>query len=189
MVRASRATPVAVVVGLLASGALVWSSSYATFTSTTSTGTNSFTSGRVTIDNSSPTSALFAVAGLVPGSTGTQCVDATYRGDVAASVKLYATYGASDALAPHLDVTVDEIAPGAACTTGAASTAALHGGTGDARLSALVADHHDFATGLGTWSPAPGEVRRYRVSYVLRDEDAAQGRSAQVRLTWEARNT
>jgi hypothetical protein len=125
----------------------------------------------------------------VPGASGTQCIDVTYSGDVAAAVKFYAQYRTAAALAPYLDVTVDQIALGAPCDSSATSSANLHGGLSGAPLNGLVDAHSAYGSGLGTWTPSSTETRRYRVTYVLRDDNAAQGLSTQVGLVWEARNT
>ncbi len=67
----------AVPVGMVVSGALVWQSSYAAFTSSTANPNNAFTAGSVTLTDNDSNGALFAVtsAQLAPSSTFTyKCI-------------------------------------------------------------------------------------------------------------------
>lgn len=179
----------AVPVGIVASGLLVWQSSYAAFTATTQNPNNTFSSGTVVLADNDSNTALFSASGLVPGSSDFKCIDVTYSGASAANVEFYATIvGTDDALATYLDFTVAEVSAGVPCASTGNVVAPLFGPPGT--LAGLVTANNNYATGLGTWAP-PGtasETRRYRFNYALQDNNAAQGLSAAVDLTWEARS-
>lgn len=181
--------PAAVTVGLLGSGLLVWQSTYAAFTATTTTPTSSFGSGKVEISNNTGGTALFTVTNLVPNSTDTRCVDVTYSGTVASSVKLYAAYNTANALAQYLTFQVDQIGATATCDATAATVSTIYGGTTAQTLAGLVGTATSYTSGLGTWTPATTATQRYRFQYLLQDNNAAQNLSAQVNFTWEARST
>ncbi len=114
----------AVPVGMVVSGALVWQSSYAAFSSSTANPNNQFTAGSVTLTDTDSDGALFTVtADQLPPSTSFtyKCIQLVYSGTLDANaVKMYvkpAQYthangpgGASDHskdLGSSLDFTVD----------------------------------------------------------------------------------
>src|SRR4051794_4529260 len=70
----------AVPAAVLASGALVWQSSYSAFSATTSNPTNNWTAGTVALADDDSNTALFTATNLKPGSTGTKCIAVTSTG-------------------------------------------------------------------------------------------------------------
>jgi hypothetical protein len=96
----------AIAVGVLGSGICVWQSTSAVFSSTTANAGNSWTAGSVTLTDDDSGSALFSASGLVPGSSGSNCITVSYSGNVATTVRLYASASSdTSALAQYLDVT------------------------------------------------------------------------------------
>ena len=181
------AVPAAITSGLLLSGLLVWHTSYAAFTATTGNATNTFAAGSVSLTDNDGGTALFTATALKPGSADAQCITVNYTGTLPTTVKLSAAYTdpanvTSTGLAPYLDFTIQEIGLADNCTTPTGPTTAI--GTGSTladRVTALA------APGISTgWTPTSAESRRYRFSYVLEDNNAAQGKSASVGFTWSA---
>jgi hypothetical protein len=187
----------AIPVGLLVSGILVWHSSYAAFTAVADGGANSWSAGTVALsgDDGSNSSgatgtAMFAPTNLKPGSTGTNCVQVTYGGSLAAAVKLYVKPGGltGAALAAQLDVTIVEGTGGAFNNcTGFVAGATAYTGT----LSALASGSTDFSTGIGSWTPTAGQLKTYQITYTLKSSapNSVQGASSSATVTWEAQNT
>ncbi len=101
----------AIVLGLLASGAMVLTASQAAFSDTTSNSSNSFSTGNVELVDDDSGSAAFNVTNMAPGDTVEQCIEVTYQGSIAdpSAVKLYSG-GLTDSgtLAAHLDLTIEE---------------------------------------------------------------------------------
>jgi hypothetical protein len=177
----------AIPVGLLLSGLLVWQASHAAFSDTTTNPGNSWAAGEVIITSDRAT-ALFEAPNLAPGDGGAQCVRVTYSGTLDADVRLYGAYvGGDSGLAPYLDFDVEQGTGTAAdCSDFTAGTSASATGT----LASFVTTHTNFANGLGGWSPAPNTTRTYRFTYELPHgvSNDAQGESATASFTWEARN-
>lgn len=190
-----RAVWLAAPLALIASAGLVYQASTAAFVATTSNPGNTFSSGQVVLTDDRAGTAMFTTAGegkLVPGSTGYKCIDVTYSGDVAAQVRLHAAYGATSALAPYLQLTVDQVSTAVACSaTGNLTGDSALFGTPTGTAQGLVTGHGSYATGLGTWAPTgtAGETRRYRIAYTLADDNAAQDKQVELELTWEARTS
>jgi hypothetical protein len=184
---AAASIPVAVV----ASGALVWQSSYAAFSATTSNPTTNWTAGTVALSDDDSNTAMFTAGNLKPGSTATKCIAVTSTGSLASTVKLYGTsYATTKALASSVDLTVEE-------GTGAtfSSCAGFTGGTSiySGTLAAFGAVKTSFATGVGTWAPtgSGSDTKSYRITYTLSTStpDTAQGGTAAVGFTWESQNS
>jgi hypothetical protein len=150
---------------------------------------DTFATGTVSLGDDDAGGAMFSVGALVPGATGSRCVTVTYTGDVPVSVKLYATPGsAAGTLGTYLDLTVEQGTGGSfAGGCGAfVPSATLYSGT----LAGFVAGVTGFASGVGTFTPATGGTTcTYRWTYVLQQNDTAQGRTASVGFTWESRST
>ncbi len=207
--RAPRAAMVAAAAfaGLLASGAAVWTSTQAAFSGTTSNGTNTWAAGQVRLSDDdgnggNAASVMFDVSGLTPGQSGERCIVVTYDGDLAADVRLYATTSGPASLAPYLELTVESGTGGSFAGAGG-GTDSCQGFSGIAAFStttpaasagtllAFGQAHTSFGAGVGSWGPAagaPGQSRVYRFRYTLKDDNAAQGRSATATFTWEAQN-
>ena len=82
--------------GILASAGVVWQSSYAAFSATTSNAGNTLTAGTVKLTDSANGTAMLNATGLKPGSTGSACIKLTYGGSLAGNTKLYVASGDLD---------------------------------------------------------------------------------------------
>ncbi len=182
--------PVAVLSGLLVSGLLVMHTSQAAFQASTASTGNRLGAGNVILTDNLAGTSMFAADALVPGDVGAECIDVTYRGSLDAVVRLGADYDASDPaseLAQYLDFRIDQIATSSACTTAAPAVRDAFRPL-DTTLKAKVDGLRAETADLG-WAPAGGsnETRRYRFTYTMQDENAAQNKSAKVGFTWIAR--
>ena len=179
----------AVPVAVLASGGLVWQSSYSAFSATTASPTNNWTAGSVALADDDSNSAMFTATNLKPGSTGSKCIVVTSSGSLASTVKLYATnYSTTKSLADSLDLKVEEGTGGtfSNCTGFTAGSTIFTGTT------AAFGAKTDFASGVGTWAPNGGNATKtYKVTYTLNANtpDTAQGGTAAVGFTWESQNS
>ncbi len=175
---------------VLASGGLVWQSSYSAFSATTASPTNNWTAGSVALADDDTNTAMFNATNLKPGATGNKCIVVTSTGTLASTVKLYGTsYSTTKSLADNLNIKVEEGTGGsfANCT-------GFTGGIDDLRRHRrlLRPAKTDFASGVGTWAPAAGTVTKtYKVTYTLSAStpDSAQGGTAALGFTWESQNS
>jgi hypothetical protein len=184
---AGAAVPLAVV----ASGAMVWQSSYSAFSATAASPTNNWSAGTVALADDDNNTAMFNATNLKPGATAVKCIAVTSTGSLAATVKLYGTsYATTNGLADNINLKVEQ-------GTGA-TTASCAGFTGastlfDSTLSSFGTTKTSFANGVGTWAPtgAASETKAFRVTYVLNANtpDSAQGGTAAVGFTWESQNS
>jgi hypothetical protein len=183
--------------GILASAGMVWQSSYAAFSATTSNAGNTLTAGTVKLTDSANGTAMLNTTGLKPGSTGTACIKLTYGGSLAAATKLYVGSGdltttTPSNLAPYLTLKVDEGTGVDPLCTDFVSSTNIYNPTSavTSTLATFAAASTNFATGVGAWAPAgSGAVKTYRFSWTVQDTNAAQGLNATVKFTWEAQNT
>ncbi|WP_018681203.1 hypothetical protein [Actinokineospora enzanensis] len=177
--------------GLVASALVIWFSSYAAFTATTSNSGNTFNSGSVSITDDDSNGVLFTVSGLKPGDTGTRCIEVTFTGNVASSVKLYTTaVSYTGTLGTYIDFVVKQGTGGtyADCTgfVADASGGTIHNGT----LAAFASGYTNFSNGIGTWTPSTANSKKtYQFTYTLQDNNAAQNKSAGIGFTWEAQSS
>jgi hypothetical protein len=185
--------------GILASAGLVWQSSYAAFSGTTTDAGNSWTAGTVNLSNGA-SGATMTLNNLKPGDSGTKCVVVTYGGSLAAVTHLYVAAGdlgtstalTGGSLAQYVTLKVDE---GSGTNTGCSDfvSAANDYNPGNATTGTVAdfaATYKDFASGTGGWAPgAAGDTRTYRFTWSLQDTNAAQGLNASVKFTWEAQNS
>jgi hypothetical protein len=176
------------VVGIIASAALVWGSTSAAFYGRSSNNADSWAAGTVALSDddggTTPTTgtAMFSVAGIQPGDTGQQCITVTYGGTVAAAVKLYQT-GASGSLGATLNITVEQGTGGSySSCTGFITGSTIYTGT----LGGLSTT---YAGGVGTWAATNGATKTYRTTWSVQDDNAGAGQTAQTTFTWEAQNT
>lgn len=184
------------VLGLLAGLATI--ASFAAFSSTTSNGANDFDSGTVHIvDNDGGTSVMWDVDNQKPGQTTVKCIDITYMGSLAASVKLYGSRATTETLDQYVDLTVEEgtqATPAFGDCTGFSSTNVLYDGT----LQGFMTSHSDWTNGKdttdangATW--ANSDHRVYRFTIEVQDNNNANGGASALStgnhtFTWEARN-
>ncbi|MDX6228197.1 MAG: hypothetical protein QOI76_1587 [Frankiales bacterium] len=183
--------------GILASAGMVWQSSYAAFSGTTSNPGNSWTAGTVKLTDAANGSAMLSATGLKPGSTGTACIELTYGGSLAAATKLYVASGdltttTPSNLAQYLTLKVDEGVGSAANCSDFVATVNDYNPTGSTAqtLATFASGTTNFANGVGAWMPAAnGATKNYRFTWTVQDNNAAQGLNATVTFTWEAQNT
>jgi hypothetical protein len=177
-------------VALIVSGLLVWQSSYAAFSSTTSNSTNNWTAGTVVLTDDDSNTAAFTAASLKPGQTGEKCIVVTSSGNLASTVKLYATtYSTTGALGSYIDLVIQEGTGGSYSSCTGFSSAATHF-TGT--LAGFAAANTGFGNGLSSWAPAGGTVTKtFRIAYTINAStpNSAQGGTAAAGFTWEAQNS
>jgi hypothetical protein len=176
----------AVVVGLLGSGLMVWQGTAAVFSSTTSNASNAWTAGSVTLADDDTGSALFSATGLVPGSTGSNCITVTYSGNVATTVKLYASASAdASSVAQYLDLTIQEGTGGGFGSCGSFSAGStIYSGT----LSTFTSTKTAYGSGVGSWAPSSSSTKVYKITYTLNAStpSAKQGTSTTATFQWES---
>ncbi len=186
MKRTTLVRAAAMFVSLFIVSFLVVNGSRAAFFDTTDNTGNTWSAGTVSIVDDDTGSAMFTAADMKPGDTVESCIAVTYTGSLTpADVKLYGT-AAGSGLADYLNLDV-EIGTGGSFgnCTGFTATSSLFSGT----LSGFASAHTDFATGLGSWSPAATpETMTYHFVVTLQDNNAAQGLNASATFTWEAQN-
>jgi hypothetical protein len=180
----------AIPLAVLASGGMVWQSSYSAFSATTANPTNNWSAGTVALSDDDSNTALFTASNLKPGATGTKCIAVTSTGSLASTVKLYGTsYDTSNGLAANINLKVEE---GTGATT-ASCTGFTAGSTlYDGAMSTFGTTKTSFATGVSSWAPAGGTATKsYRITYALSPStpDSAQGGTAALGFTWEAQNS
>lgn len=200
-------------VGLLASGAMVWQSSHAAFSATTTNPGNAWAAGSVALADNDSGVALFNTTDdgtLKPGSTRSRCIRVDYTGDLASDIQLFVTTPPAGAtsLDPYLVMSVEKgttvtsstaVAPD--CSTGFTSAAtptfvynsaqANTAGANTARtMSHLKATHSTYAAGiLVSAATSQGTSLTFKVTYAVADDNAAQNTSSNASFVWEARNT
>jgi predicted ribosomally synthesized peptide with SipW-like signal peptide len=187
----------AVVLGLL--GLLGGMGTLSAFSATTSNSGNSFASGTVAIGDNDANGAIFNLSGMKPGSTDSGCIEVTYTGSLASTVRLYGTTGGTG-LDPYLDLVVTRgtISSGAfdSCTNFTADATNYTGaGNGIIYNGTLDGFADSYAAGLveptagspESWTN--GEVHAYKFQVTLADNNAAQNLTATQTFTWEARNS
>lgn len=180
-------------VALATSAALVWNASYAAFSATAPTQTNTVTAGTVAIGNS-PATAILNVSGPIPGSFGETCVVTTYTGTLPADVRIYLKAAdITGTLAPHLTLQVEEGAGASSSCSDFSGSATLYNTTGwrdtTKTVTAFSAAANTYATGVSRWIATTGGTRTYRFFWQLQDDNAARSLSTTVTFTWEAQST
>lgn len=178
----------AVLVGLVASGALVWRGTSAAFTAQTSNAANAWTTGSVALTDDDGAAAMFTATGLLPGDQGENCITVDYDGSVATSVKLYRSASADvDTVAQHIDLVITEGTGGGFgdCTGFVADGAAIYSGT----LATFTTTKLAYASGVGAWAPDDAtDSKVYKFEYTLNaaTPDAKQGKTTTATFQWEA---
>jgi hypothetical protein len=178
-------------------GTLTGLATLAVFSSTAQSAGNSFAAGTVAISDNDAGSALLALAAAAPGDSDTGCIQVTYTGTLASSVRLYGAVSGS--LAPYLTLTVTRGADSSPSFDSCAAftpdaTNYLGQGAGVVYSGSLAAFPSTYAAGIvdpTSGSPeswTQGEAHSYRFTVTLQNDTAAQGLSATAGFTWEARN-
>ncbi len=189
----------AVPVGMVISGALVYSSSYAAFNATTDNTGNSFTAGTVQLSDNDAGQTLFTITNGTPSTTYLyRCIELNYTGSTAASVRLYATnYTPARQNATTLDpndigdnssFTVETSPTGPTTTTSSMTNADCQAGTGMTLTNRFNGKLHlaaqsdlngfgnraNFTNGVQGFSPVSGQTSQklwYRIGYKIDDTD------------------
>jgi hypothetical protein len=198
--RAIRA--VAPVAGLLAAGLLVWQGSYAAFSATTTSPSNSWATGQVTLKNNTNAGAYqatgvaaFSVTNLAPSATASvKCITVESSGTLPGAVKFYTTgvtpsVAGTNQVSSNISVTVTEQTTGVTANNVAADCTGFTGSTPVASglLNALPST---YGTGGGTFAPtgAATQYAAYKISYVFNPGPAVadvQGKTANATFVWE----
>lgn len=185
----------AILTGVVLSGALVLTASRAAFSANTSNSANQFTAGTVTLTDDDSDSAMFTVTNIAPNDPAeVRCIEVTYGGTITdpGEVRLYSG-GLTDSgsLADELDITI-EIGTGATtgltdCSSFSASSAIFTTDT----LSTFNSIHTAYATGITAWDPSSSpETRTFRFTVDLPSDAAdVQGDSVtDLVFTWEVQS-
>jgi hypothetical protein len=176
--------------GLLGSGVLVWQGTAAIFSASVTSGTNSWSTGDVSLTEDHVGSYLFDVTGLTPGGSDSNCIVVSYGGSYSVPVRVYSGgITDPDGIAPYLHLRIEEGEEGTggddiSCGTFTPS-ATIHDGT----LSAF-ADLTSAAEGVGSWTASTSDTTRaYRLTYTLSASIPTdkQATTASVTFTWESR--
>jgi hypothetical protein len=204
---------VAVPVGLVLSATLTWNATYAAFSASTGNNGNVWQTGSVVLTDEDNGAALFTTVSdgaLKPGSTRSRCIRVDYTGDLAADIRMYVGTPPSgaDSLDPYLlmsvergaDVT-DSTTVAADCSVGFTPTtsptflyndrqADVAGADASRTLAHLKSTHHDHPSGVVVDSDtAPDTYLTLKITYSVKDDNAAQNTQSSATFTWEARST
>lgn len=195
-------------IGLVASGALVWQSSYAAFSATTANAGNSWDTGRVVLADNDSGAALFNSTDDGT-STRSRCIRVDYTGDLTSDIKLYVTTPTSGATSmdPYLVMSVEKGANvtsattvAADCSAGFTSTATptfvyntkqANDATADTTktMGSLKTAHADYTTGvLVSGATVQNTYLTFKITYLVKDDNAAQNTQSSATFTWEAQS-
>lgn len=179
----------AAVAGLAMVSGLVFQTSSAAFSGTTTNTGNSFTAGTVSLTDDDSSTAMFSLSNLKPGDSSTKCIQLTYTGSLASSIKLYGAIGGGTSLGQYLTVTITSGTPGTFADCSTFSGTQLYTGT----LANFASTYTNWSSGLSdaNWTPSTsGQTRAYKFVVTLQDNNSAQGLTAtSTSFTWEAQNT
>ena len=189
------------VAGLLAAGLLVWQGSTAAFNATTNNTGDSWTTGKLKLQNNGggtamadTTANLFAETGIKPGVSGVKCITVESTGSLAGTLKMYrgALTGTNNVnLATAITLQVDSVSVPAATNIPAACTGWTGGTTGTGYNGTL----NGFATafsGASVSNALTGSATErvaYRIAWSLPGtvtDNTLQSSSAVADLIWEA---
>jgi hypothetical protein len=175
----------AVVVGLLLSGLLIWTTSYAAYSATTQNAADTWSTCSVSLTDDRG-SALFTVDELWPGATGSRCITVISTGTVPGQVRLYGKDLTGPALLTqniHIDVTQGTAGTAVDCSDFTASS------TPGVFSSTLAAYPTGYSAGGSSWDLAgtPSEQRTYRITYTVDPNtgNENQDMTASMTFVWE----
>ena len=185
--------------GALAAAALVAAAS-AGPSSRVMTPPGGFTSGTVAVSQDVPSgTSYFSVAGLAPGDGGATCLRVTSGGSLAVDgLRLHAAVRTSDGggdgarLADEVRLRLEGgvASAGGGCAGFVADGVLFSGSLAELAARGSFADGVRLAPGGAEWRPAPGEQRRFRLTWSLdaeRATDGSQGDTVDTTFTWESR--
>jgi predicted ribosomally synthesized peptide with SipW-like signal peptide len=196
-------------------GLVLTAATWSAFSDTTDNDGNEFQAGSVAIgDNDGGTRALldlFASAPYAaPGATDSGCIEVSFDGDLASTVKLYGSIGSNE-LADDLNLKIIRgtgAATDQSCAAGEFTEADASGSTDEVyndTLAAFMASHTAYGDGLGlgaggdsTWSAGESVTYKFQLSLPnpgagVVDNGANSGNASghstgDFSFTWEARN-
>jgi len=168
-------------------GTVVGIGTWSAFSSTTENSGNQFEAGTVTLGDDDSDGVLFNLSALKPNDTSDKCINVTYSGSLAASVKVYGS--GSGGLGQYLTLTVTRGTIASPAFPSCTGFTADDGG-GELYSGNLADFPASYGAGIadpnGSWSS--GENHVYKVSVTVQDNESAQGLTASQSFTWEARN-
>jgi hypothetical protein len=170
---------------------------FSAFSSTTSSASNQFATGTVTLADNDLGASLYSISNAKPGESASKCIKVSYTGSLDADVRLFTT-STVGSLGPYIDLT---ITPGTqssssfpSCTGFVAdSGGALYSGT----LAAFGTAKNSYANGVvdypGTsatkWATNDSVVYQITATLQSAAPDAAQGlTTGATTFNWEAHN-
>jgi hypothetical protein len=178
---------------LVAAGLLVWQGSTAAFTADTRNVGSNWATGSVTLTDDDLGVAAFQIANVIPGQTGSRCLQVTSTSSVPGVVKVYIARVGAQGLENNITVST-EIGTGGtfgSCASFVAESPALPALT----LAYAGAQFSNYSTGVLPWTTtgnAAGETKSYRVTWVFETGgltqpqiDALQGKSVSADVVWE----
>jgi hypothetical protein len=170
---------------------------FSAFSSTTSTGTNSFSAGTVTIADNDANSALYSLTNKKPGDSVSDCIKVTYTGSLPADVHIY-TSSTIGALGQYIDLT---ITPGTQAVSSFPSCTGFVADAGGAIYSGTLQNFgtakNSYANGIvdypgavaTSWATNDAVVYQFTLTLQAGAPDTAQGATTGSHtFTWEARN-
>ena len=166
---------------------LVMRVSSAGFSASTTNGSNSWQTGSVSLTDESGGTAMFNAAALDGGQSVIKCIAVTYAGSftTGVNVHMYST-AVSGALAPYLNLTVDEGTGGTSSDcSGFTPSATDYTGT----LADFGTSKTSYATGVSAWAPnATPQTKVYRLTTTVQNDPNAQGKTASATFNWTAQH-
>lgn len=212
--RRRRRRGIALFIGLLASSTVVWQASHATFSATTSNGSNTLGAGTVTITDDHVASVLFTAPALAPGDSGSACIGVEYTGSLTpTAIKLYftgalesnagggyvawandATSEADDNLSLQIQVNDTDLAadPGFNNCNPASmgSYVNVAGVAPGSNLGALINSNTNYSNGLlsqwGTIAANKWRVFKFTYTFSASAPNGAQNDGVKFNIVWEA---
>lgn len=186
----------AVPLGLLLSGTLVWNASNAAFTATASNGGNEWKAGTVALTSDASGQPMFNVSNIKPGDTGQHCIAITSTSNFATAVKLYGSESAlpTNDIDPYINLTIEKGTGGSfSSCTGFTPTAGAPGFTGT--LETFLNTETNYSTGTGPWAltgASPPETITFRFTWTFSataPNTAQSGSTANITFIWEAQQS
>jgi hypothetical protein len=173
---------------------------YAAYNATTTNGGNRIEAGSVKLDDNDGGSAVVSLSTAYPGHTDTGCIEVTYAGSLAATVRMYGTTSGTG-LDQYIDLRITRGTyssnPGFdSCSNFTADATDYIGeGAGVVYNDTLQGYADNYAGGLvdpTSGSPeswTTNEKHVYRIQATMQNDTAAAGKNATQVFTWEARNS
>lgn len=180
----------AILTGLLGSGAMVFQGTQSAFTAQTSNTGNNWTTGSIALADDDSSGAMFNLTTMIPGDTGTKCIQVQYTGNVATNIKMYVS-AITDAngLGSYVDLVVTRGDGG----TFSSCTGFVADATGTFQTSTLAAFQtasNAWTNGVGSWTPSANANKTYKIQWTLNaaTPNTMQGKTVSATFQWEARS-